>query len=54
MSLAPAAVRSLQQIKDKRYADTYRADGTPVHLVGVEFSKKDRNIIAFDTETITG
>ncbi|MCL2091903.1 MAG: ATP-binding protein [Micrococcales bacterium] len=45
--------RALQQIKDRRYADKYLTDGTPVHLVGVEFSKQDHNIVAFDTETIT-
>ncbi len=42
-------VRSaLSQMKSKRYADTYRADGVPVHLVGVAFSEQRRNIAAFE------
>jgi hypothetical protein len=43
--------RALQQIKDMRYADKYRARGEPIHLVGVEFSKNDRNIVGFEVET---
>ncbi len=43
--------RALQQLQDKKYADKYRADG-PVHLVGVEFSSEQRNIVAFDTLTL--
>ena len=30
--------------------DHYRHVGQPVHLVGVEFSKEDRNIAAFEVE----
>lgn len=41
---------ALQQIKDKAYADKYRALGQPIHLVGVEFSKDSRNITAFGVE----
>ena len=40
--------KALQQLQDKAYADKYRASG-PVHLVGVEFSRAQRNIVAFDT-----
>lgn len=43
--------KALQQIKDRAYADKYRADGQPVHLVGVEFSRDNRNIVAFEVET---
>ena len=43
--------RALQQIKDRGYADKYRGAG-PVHLVGVEFSKDQRNVVAFETETL--
>jgi PD-(D/E)XK nuclease superfamily len=42
--------RALQQIKDKRYCDKYRAEGLPIQMVGVEFSKKARNIVGFDLE----
>ncbi|CBL45083.1 Conserved hypothetical protein [gamma proteobacterium HdN1] len=45
--------RALQQLKDKRYADKYRADG-PVHLIGVEFSKDTRNIVGFEVEEQVG
>ncbi len=43
---------ALQQIKDKGYADKFRADGMPIHLIGVEFSKEKRNVTGFEFETI--
>ena len=43
---------ALQQIKDKKYAERYQAENQPIHLIGVEFSKRDRNIIGFQVETI--
>ncbi|UHJ64977.1 ATP-binding protein [Melaminivora jejuensis] len=42
--------RAIEQLQQKNYADKYRASG-PVHLVGVEFSRESRNIVAFDTLT---
>ena len=42
--------KALQQIKDKRYADKYRGLNQPIHLIGVEFSKEDRNIVGFEVE----
>ena len=42
--------RALQQIKDKRYADKYRGLDQPIHLIGVEFSKEDRNLVGFEVE----
>ena len=44
--------KALQQIKDKHYADKYRALKQPIHLIGVEFSKKDRNIVGFEVESV--
>lgn len=44
--------RALQQIKDKGYADKYRARGEPIHLIGVEFIKASRNIVGFEAETL--
>ena len=41
---------ALAQLKERRYADKYRASGTPIHLIGVEFSKETRNVTAFETE----
>ena len=45
--------KALDQIKQKSYADKYRASGYPIHLIGVEFSSKQRQIIAFDVETLS-
>jgi hypothetical protein len=42
--------RALRQIKEKRYADKYRALDRPIHLIGVEFSKKTRNVVEFAVE----
>jgi hypothetical protein len=42
--------KALQQIKDKQYADKYRALDQPIHLIGVEFSKKVRNVVGFEVE----
>ena len=44
--------RALQQIKDKQYADKYRDLNEPIHLIGVEFSKENRNIVGFEVERI--
>ena len=51
VELAPKG-RALQQIKDKKYADKYRGLNQPIYLVGVEFSKKDRNIVEFEVEQL--
>ncbi len=44
--------RALQQIKDRNYADKYRALGQPIHLIGVEFSKESRAVVGFEVESI--
>ncbi|MCG5524321.1 ATP-binding protein [Ectothiorhodospira haloalkaliphila] len=44
--------RALQQIKDKGYADKYRGRGQPIHLIGVEFSREQRQVVAFEVETV--
>ncbi|MDE0626430.1 MAG: AAA family ATPase [Bryobacterales bacterium] len=41
---------ALAQLKERGYADKYRHLGEPVHLVGVEFSERDRNVAGFETE----
>ncbi|MDY0071358.1 MAG: AAA family ATPase [Thauera sp.] len=43
--------RALAQLKARHYADKYRTSG-PVHLVGVEFSQRERNIVGFEFETL--
>ncbi|MDE0693156.1 MAG: ATP-binding protein [Gammaproteobacteria bacterium] len=39
---------AMAQLMDRGYADKYRAPGVTVHLVGVEFSGKSRNVVAFE------
>ncbi|MDD2729557.1 ATP-binding protein [Malikia sp.] len=43
--------KALQQIKDRSYAEKYRARGEPIHLIGVEFSKEARSVVGFEVET---
>lgn len=43
---------ALQQIKDRGYADQYRARGEPIHLIGVEFSREQRSVVGFERETL--
>ena len=45
-----SAGAALAQLKERHYSDKYRGLGQPIHLVGVEFSKDERNISAFDVE----
>ena len=42
--------KALAQLKAKNYADKYRALGLPIHLIGVEFSRVERNVVGFDVE----
>ena len=42
----PAA--AMAQLRERGYADKYRAGGGPVHLIAVEFSKRTRNVAAFE------
>lgn len=41
---------ALQQIKDKRYADKYRAPGVKIYMIGVEFARETRNVVGFEVE----
>ena len=45
-----SAGAALAQLQERRYADKYRALGQPIHLIGVEFSKDERNLTAFAVE----
>lgn len=45
--------KALQQLKDRAYADKYRALGQPIHLIGVEFSKVQRSVVGFEVEHAT-
>ena len=44
--------RALRQLQDRGYADKYRAEGCPIHLIGVEFSRENRNIAGFEVEVV--
>jgi hypothetical protein len=37
-----------QQLQDRGYAEKYHGLGQPIHLIGVEFSKKSRSVVGFD------
>ena len=43
---------ALQQIKDNAYADKFKTLGQPIYLIGVEFSKKTRNVVAVEVERV--
>jgi len=51
VELAPEG-RALQQIKDRHYADKYRAEGLPIHLISIEFSRAQRTLVGFEVETL--
>jgi hypothetical protein len=43
---------ALRQIKALGYAEKYRDRGEPIHLIGVEFSRVERNVAGFEAERI--
>ena len=48
VELAPEG-SAMAQLQAKGYADKYRDLDQPIHLIGVEFSRETRNLIAFET-----
>ncbi len=40
--------RALEQIKTKQYAEKYRALNQPIHLIGIEFSRRTRTVTGFE------
>jgi hypothetical protein len=44
--------RALQQIEDRGDADKYRVAGQPIHLIGVEFSRKQRRVVGFEVQSV--
>ncbi len=50
VELAPEG-RALQQLKDKGYADKYRGEDRPIHLIGAEFSREQRTVVGFEVES---
>jgi len=43
---------AMAQLKAKNYAAKYLAQGQPIYLIGVEFSKEARNLVAFEVESV--
>ncbi|WP_020559486.1 ATP-binding protein [Thiofilum flexile] len=43
---------ALQQLQDRGYADKYRSLERPIYLIGVEFSREHRNLVAFEVEAV--
>jgi len=41
---------ALQQIKDKRYHEKYKAKANEIIIIGIEFSKEEKNICKFEWE----
>ncbi|MBM3260734.1 MAG: PD-(D/E)XK nuclease domain-containing protein, partial [Candidatus Sericytochromatia bacterium] len=44
----PAEGKALDQIRERGYAAKCRAPGITVKLVGIEFSKAERNVVGFE------
>jgi len=49
VEMAPEGT-AMAQLKERHYADKYRSPGQPIHLIGVEFSRETRNVVAFEVE----
>lgn len=45
---------AMAQLKARNYAAKYQADGQPLYLIGVEFSKETRNVVAFEVHSAAG
>jgi len=50
--VAAGANKALQQIKEKNYAEKYISEYSEIYLIGVEFSRTDRNITCFEWERV--
>ena len=46
----PGGNSALAAIKERGYAERYLAEGIPVDCVGIEFSRKQRHIVVWDTK----
>ena len=45
----PIGIQTFGKMRERGYADKYRARGEPIHLVGVEFSEARRNLVGMET-----
>jgi predicted type IV restriction endonuclease len=44
--------KAIDQIREKKYHDAYADSGKDVVLVGMDFSRKERNLVGFAFETV--
>jgi hypothetical protein len=44
--------KALKQIRERRYFEKYLGKYEGVYLVGIEFSKKGKNIVGFEWESL--
>ena len=47
-----ATGNALKQIKERRYWEKFQEEAEHIYLIGIEFSREDRNIIGFEWEKI--
>ena len=43
---------AMAQLRERGYAEKYRASSDSIHLIGVEFSRKTRNVAAFEVAKV--
>ncbi len=41
---------AITQLRQRGYANKYRADGRPIWLLGVEFSSATRDVVGWDVQ----
>ncbi|QFY90703.1 ATP-binding protein [Magnetovirga frankeli] len=44
--------KALEQLKAKHYAEKYLSLKQPIHLIGIEFSREQRNLVGFEVESL--
>ena len=53
LKLDKSADEALSQIKEKKYYEKYAKEGNKIHLLGINFSSKGRNITGWKEEVLT-
>jgi hypothetical protein len=52
VELCPEEGKALQQLKDKKYHEKYMSEPGPIYLIGIDFSRKERNLVGFEWEMV--
>jgi hypothetical protein len=50
VELCPEEGKALQQLKDKKYHEKYMSEPGPIYLIGIDFSREERNLVGFEWE----